>query len=64
MALKIHRPTSPGRRSMSGPTFDEITKDKPEKSLVVSLKRKGENNRPPPGWWVEAKTPLTGLQAG
>ena len=46
MALKIHRPTSPGRRSMSGPTFDEITKDKPEKSLVVSLKRKaGRNNR-------------------
>jgi large subunit ribosomal protein L2 len=31
---------------MSGPTFDEITKDKPEKSLVVSLKRKaGRNNR-------------------
>ena len=46
MALKIHRPTSPGRRGMTGPTFDEITKDKPEKSLVVPLKRKaGRNNR-------------------
>ena len=46
MALKIYRPTSPGRRGMSGSTFDEITKDKPEKSLLVSLKRQaGRNNR-------------------
>jgi large subunit ribosomal protein L2 len=46
MALKVYRPTSPGRRGMSGSTFDEITKDKPEKSLVVSLKRKaGRNNQ-------------------
>jgi large subunit ribosomal protein L2 len=46
VALKIYRPTSPGRRGMSGSTFDEITKDKPEKSLLVSLKRKaGRNNR-------------------
>ena len=46
MALKIYRPTSPGRRGMSGYTFDEITKTKPEKSLLVSLKRQaGRNNR-------------------
>jgi len=46
VALKIYRPTSPGRRGMSGSTFDEITKDKPEKSLLVSLKRQaGRNNR-------------------
>ena len=46
MALKIYRPTSPGRRGMTGSTFDEITKDKPEKSLLLPLKRKaGRNNQ-------------------
>ena len=46
MALKIYRPTSPGRRSMTGYTFEEITKSKPEKSLVVSKKNNsGRNNR-------------------
>ncbi len=41
MALKIYRPTSPGRRGMSGSTFEEITKDKPEKSLLIPLKKRG-----------------------
>lgn len=41
MALKQYRPTSPGRRGMSGSTFEEITKAKPEKSLLLPLKRKG-----------------------
>jgi large subunit ribosomal protein L2 len=46
VALKIYRPTSPGRRGMSGYTFDEITKDKPEKSLLKPLKKRaGRNNR-------------------
>jgi large subunit ribosomal protein L2 len=46
VALKIYRPTSPGRRGMSGHTFDEITKDKPEKSLLKPLKKRaGRNNR-------------------
>jgi len=45
MALKTYRPTSPGRRSMTGYTFDEITKDKPEKALVFhKKKRAGRNN--------------------
>lgn len=44
MALKIYRPTSPGRRGMSGATFDEITRDKPEKSLLRPLKKKGGRN--------------------
>lgn len=45
MALKTYRPTSPGRRGMSGYTFDEITKDKPEKSLLKPLKKQaGRNN--------------------
>lgn len=46
MALKIYKPTSPGRRGMTGFTFEEITKKKPEKSLLVPLKRKaGRNNQ-------------------
>ena len=46
MALKAYRPTSPGRRSMTGSTFEEITKTKPEKSLLLPLKRKaGRNNQ-------------------
>ena len=46
MALKVYRPTSPGRRGMSGSTFEEITKDKPEKSLLRPLKKRaGRNNQ-------------------
>ncbi len=46
MALKLYRPTSPGRRSMSGYRFDEITKTEPEKTLVVPRKQNaGRNNQ-------------------
>jgi large subunit ribosomal protein L2 len=46
VALKLYRPTSPGRRSMSGYSFDEITKTKPEKSLLLPRKQKsGRNNQ-------------------
>ncbi len=46
MGLKVYRPTSPGRRGMSGSTFEEITKSKPEKSLLLPLKKKsGRNNQ-------------------
>jgi len=44
MALKVYRPTSPGRRGMSGSTFEEITKTKPEKSLLLPLKKKAGRN--------------------
>jgi large subunit ribosomal protein L2 len=44
--VKQYKPTSPGRRGMSGFTFGEITKKKPEKSLLVPLRRKaGRNNQ-------------------
>lgn len=46
MAIKNYKPTTPGRRDMSGYSFDEITKSKPEKSLTVRLnKRSGRNNQ-------------------
>jgi len=45
MALKAYRPTSPGRRGMTGSTFEEITKKKPEKSLLLPRKSNaGRNN--------------------
>jgi large subunit ribosomal protein L2 len=44
MAIKIYKPTSAGRRNMSGYTFDEITKSKPEKSLLVAKKSKAGRN--------------------
>ncbi|NMA01976.1 MAG: 50S ribosomal protein L2, partial [Clostridia bacterium] len=34
MPIKKFKPTSPGRRQMTVTTFDDITTDKPEKSLV------------------------------
>jgi len=36
MALKKYKPTSPGRRDMTGASFEEITRTKPTKSLVES----------------------------
>jgi large subunit ribosomal protein L2 len=39
--LKVYKPTSPGRRGMTGATFEEITKTKPEKSLLKPLRKKG-----------------------
>jgi large subunit ribosomal protein L2 len=44
VAIKVFRPTSPGRRGMSGYTFDEITRGKPEKSLLRAKKSKAGRN--------------------
>ena len=41
MALKTYNPTSPGIRSRTGHSFEEITKAEPEKSLLQPLKRSG-----------------------
>ncbi|MFG6117287.1 large subunit ribosomal protein L2 [Thalassobacillus cyri] len=46
MAIKKYRPTTNGRRFMTGSDFAEITTDKPEKSLLSPLhKRGGRNNQ-------------------
>ena len=44
MGVKEYKPTSAGRRFMSGLTFDEITKDKPEKSLIKPIRKTGGRN--------------------
>jgi large subunit ribosomal protein L2 len=46
MPIRKYKPTSPARRSMSVSTFEEITKKKPERSLIEPLKKHaGRNNR-------------------
>jgi large subunit ribosomal protein L2 len=44
MAIKIYKPTSPGRRDMTGQTFEEVTRSRPERTLVRGLRRSGGRN--------------------
>lgn len=44
MGIKKFKPTTSSRRWMSGPDFREITKDEPERSLVLPLKKTGGRN--------------------
>lgn len=44
MPVKKYKPVTPGTRGMTGYTFDEITKSKPERSLLVSLRKSGGRN--------------------
>lgn len=46
MAVKVYKPTSAGRRGMTGHSFEEITKSKPERSLTEPIRKHGgRNNR-------------------
>ena len=46
MGIKKFKPTSAGRRFMTGSDFEEITRDRPERSLLAPLsKNGGRNNR-------------------
>ncbi len=44
MPIKVYKPTSPGRRGMTGSTFEELTKKEPEKSLLAPWRQKGGRN--------------------
>lgn len=44
MPVKKYKPVTPGTRGMTGYTFDEITKSKPERSLLVNLRKSGGRN--------------------
>ena len=44
MPLKTFKPNTPSERYKELPSFDEITKSKPEKSLLTPLKRSGGRN--------------------
>jgi large subunit ribosomal protein L2 len=44
MAIKSYKPTSAGRRQQTCSSFEEITSTKPEKSLLMNLKKSGGRN--------------------
>jgi large subunit ribosomal protein L2 len=44
MPLRKLKPNTPGQRFMSVPTFEEITKSKPERSLTEALRKTGGRN--------------------
>lgn len=44
MPVKVYKPTSAGRRDMTGHSFEEITKSKPEWSLTEPLRKRGGRN--------------------
>jgi large subunit ribosomal protein L2 len=44
MAVRKYKPTTPGRRGASVSTFDEVTRAKPEKSLVTKGRNKAGRN--------------------
>src|SRR5688572_7213902 len=44
MGIKQYKPTSPGRRFQSVSDFAEITRQEPEKSLLVGLRKTGGRN--------------------
>jgi len=44
MAVKKYKPVTPGTRGMTGSTFEEITKSKPERSLLLPLHKSGGRN--------------------
>ena len=44
MAVKKFNPITPSRRQMTMATFEEITSQSPEKSLLVTLKSKAGRN--------------------
>ena len=44
MATRAYKPTTPGRRGMTVPSFEEITKFSPEKKLLTTLKKHAGRN--------------------
>ena len=44
MAVKTYKPTSPGRRGMTGLTFEEVTRTEPERSLLRPLRKRSGRN--------------------
>jgi len=45
MAVRKYKPTSPGRRGMTGDLFEEVTKSTPERALIQRRKARGGRNR-------------------
>jgi large subunit ribosomal protein L2 len=57
MGIRVYKPTTNGRRNASVNLHDEVTKRKPEKSLLVPMKRTGGRN-------VQGKITVRGMGGG
>jgi len=44
MGIKVYKPITPGQRNMTGYSFEEITKSKPERNLIVMRRSTGGRN--------------------
>jgi large subunit ribosomal protein L2 len=44
MGIKVYKPITPGQRNMTGYSFEEITKSKPERKLVIIRRSTGGRN--------------------
>lgn len=44
MAVKVYKPKTPGQRHKTSYTFEEITKDRPERSLLIAKRNKAGRN--------------------
>ncbi len=44
MGVKKYKPVTPGQRSMTGYTFEEITKTRPERALIRPRRKTGGRN--------------------
>lgn len=44
MPVKVYKPTSAGRRDMTGHSFEEITRKRPERSLTEAIRKRGGRN--------------------
>ncbi len=44
MPIKVYKPTSPGRRGMTVTSFEDITRTKPERSLLRPVRKKAGRN--------------------
>ncbi|MEP7293654.1 MAG: 50S ribosomal protein L2, partial [Chloroflexota bacterium] len=44
MPIKVYKPTSAGRRGMTGHSFDEITTSRPQRSLTEAVRKHGGRN--------------------
>src|SRR5256885_17180303 len=70
MAVKKHKPTSPGRRFASWSDRAEVTRDRPEKSLTEGLTKSGGRNTHgritsrPRGGGAQRPHPQGGLERG
>ncbi|HWQ05001.1 MAG TPA: 50S ribosomal protein L2 [Longilinea sp.] len=44
MGIKVYKPITPGQRNMTGYSFEEITKSKPERNLIIMRRSTGGRN--------------------